>query len=165
MYVLEDIARIRPAQLAHEVEETMTLEVVWQLLETGRWASRQALKEASGVDDDTLNRIINFLSRWSFVDVRRTPEILVRRRSGAISPIATFALLKSLSQEPTNIHPKLAERVACRVCNGRRLSFIGENEVECDQCKETQWYIIERKSFGIRADSKPRQKREAVLDG
>ena len=143
----------------------MTLEVVWQLLETGRWASRQALKEASGVDDDTLNRIINFLNRWSFVDVRRSPEILVRRRPGAISPLATFALLKSLTQDQTNTHPKLAERVACRVCNGRSLSFIGGNEVECDQCKETQWYVIERKSFGIHADSNPLQKREAVVDG
>jgi len=143
----------------------MTLEVVWQLLETGRWASRQALKEATGVDDDTLNRIINFLSRWSFIDVRRTPEVLVRRRSGAISPVATFALLKSLSGNQTSNRPKLAERVSCRICNGRKLSFIGENEVQCDQCKETQWYIIERKSFGTHADSNRPQKREAIVDG
>jgi len=143
----------------------MTLEVVWQLLETGRWASRQALKEATGVDDDTLNRIINFLSRWSFIDVRRTPEVLVRRRSGAISPVATFALLKSLSGNQTINRPKLAERVSCRICNGRKLSFIGENEVQCDQCKETQWYIIERKSFGTHADFNRPKKREAIVDG
>jgi len=131
----------------------LTLEAVWQLLEVGTWASRQALKEACGVDDDTLDRIINFLSRWSFIDVQLSPEILIRRRSGVASPLETFDLLRSLTHEPTG--HKVAERVACRVCNGNRLTFVGENEVECGQCKEKQWYTIEVKRLSPSPSSSP----------
>jgi hypothetical protein len=125
----------------------VTLEAVWQLLENGRWESKQALREASGVDDDTINQIINFLSRWAFVDVQRSPEFLVRRRSGVISPMETFDFLRLITQHPSTTRAKIAERVACRVCNGRRLSLIGVNEVECGQCNEKQWYAIERRKF------------------
>jgi hypothetical protein len=128
-----------------EVRLAMPLEAVWQILENGKWESKQALREASGVDDDTLSRIINFLNRWNFVDIQRSPELLVRRRPEAISPVETFDLLRAITDSssiPTT-RPRLAERVACRVCNGRDLKFVGINEVECTGCHEKQWYAIE----------------------
>ena len=122
----------------------MMLQVVWQVLRDGDWASKQSLREASGVDDNTINRIISFLDRWDFVDVQRSPELLIRRKPGAISPEETFALLTEMvAASPLSKRPKLAERVACRICNGRELSFVGGNEVECDHCHEKQWYAIE----------------------
>ena len=128
-----------------EVRPRMTLETVWRILENGRWEPRAALKEASGVDDETLTNIINFLNRWNFVDIERSPEILVRRKPGAISPVETLQLLRQITDRaspPTPGH-RFAERVACRVCEGRNLSFIGINEVECNQCHEKQWYAVE----------------------
>jgi len=123
----------------------MTLEGVWEVLENGRWESKQALREASGVDDNTLSRIINFLDRWDFVEIQRTPDLLVRRRPGAISPVETFNLLRSINgglSVPSR-HRRLAERVACRVCGGRNLTLVNANEVECVRCHEKQWFALE----------------------
>jgi hypothetical protein len=130
----------------------MTLEAVWQILAKGRWESNQALEKASGVDDDTLTRIINFLDRWKFVDIRQSPELMVKRKAYALSPVETFDLLRAIANRssppiPTT-RPKIAERVACRACNGRALSFVGLNEVECNQCHEKQWHAIEAKEDG-----------------
>jgi len=122
----------------------MTLQAVWQALRDGGWASKQSLREASGVDDITINQIISFLDRWDFIDILQSPELLIRRKPGAISPQETFALLTEMATtSQLTKRPKLAERVACRLCNGRKLSFVGKNEVECNQCHEKQWYAIE----------------------
>ena len=122
----------------------MTLQAVWLALRDEGWVSKQSLREASGLDDNTLNRIINFLDRWDFVEVQRSPELLIRRKSGGISPQETFDLLIGMATaSPLTMRPKLAERVACRLCNGRELRFVGENEVVCNHCHEKQWYAIE----------------------
>ena len=119
----------------------LTLEVIWRILENGRWTSKQRLKEASDVDDDTIDRIITFLDRWHFIDIRRSAGLLVRRKPGTISPVQTFDLLRELTG---TMDPKLATRIACRVCDGRKLSLVGVNEVECEECHEKQWYAISK---------------------
>jgi hypothetical protein len=121
------------------------LESVWEVLQNGKWESKGALRRASGVDDDTLTQIINFLDRWEFVDTKRTPELFVRRKSGVISPIETLQILSSIRSE-TEISKKpkvVAERVACRRCGGLQLTSIGNNELECVMCQERQWYTLE----------------------
>jgi hypothetical protein len=124
----------------------LILESVWETLQNGKWESKVELKRASGADDDTLTQIINFLDRWQFIDMKRTPELLVRRKSGVISPIETLQILSSIgpetevSQKPPNV---IAERVACRRCGGRQLTPIEKNELECDMCHEKQWYTVE----------------------
>jgi len=125
----------------------MTLESVWAILENGEWESKQALREASGDDEDTLSRIINFLHRWNFVDIQNSPNLLVRRKPGTISPLETFDLLRAITNHPSpsSTRRKLAERVACRVCGERNLRFIGANEVECARCHEKQWFALETK--------------------
>jgi len=107
--------------------------------------SSQELMEAFGVDEDAIYPIIDFLNRWDFVEIQRSAELLVRRKLGTISPAETFNLLTSIARglAVSSTRPKLAERVACRVCNGQQLSFVGMNEVECNQCHEKQWYAIE----------------------
>lgn len=130
----------------------LTLESVWEILQNGEWESKVALERAAGVDDDTLTEIINFLDRWQFVDTKRTPELFVRRKSGAISPIETLQILTSIGPEPA-ISQKpnvIAERVACRTCGGRQLTSIGNNELECATCHDKQWYTLEgRESLGV----------------
>jgi hypothetical protein len=122
----------------------MNLESVWTVLENGSWESKQALGEASGLDEDELTRIIAFLDRWNFVDVQTSPEQLVRRRPGAVSPVETFQVLRAISAEPVpSTRHRLAERVACYACAGRDLSFVRRNMVECVRCHKKQWYAIE----------------------
>lgn len=123
----------------------MTLEGVWEVLENGRWESKEALGEASGVDENTLIRIINFLDRWDFVEIQRTPELLVRRRPGALSPVETFNLVRAVNGRLSvpSRHRRLAERVACCVCGERNLSQVSGNEVECSRCHEKQWFALE----------------------
>ena len=128
----------------------MTLEEVWQILEDGRWASKRTLKEACGLDEGTTDQIIKFLNRWAFIEVQSSPELRLRRRTGVISPLETFDLLSMINQNPSIMHHKIAERVACRVCSGTKLDFIGANEVECGQCNERQWDAIESRDVGIR---------------
>jgi hypothetical protein len=125
----------------------MTLESVWQSLEGGKWKSFAVLSQTCGADHDTLTRIINFLARWEFVDIKPSPELLVRRKPGSISPVETFKALSRLAEEsPTPAaHVRIAERVACRNCGSRELEFVGVNEVECNRCQEKQWYAIMRR--------------------
>ena len=121
------------------------LERVWRLLEDGEWGSKQTLSEASGLDYETLDPIIQFLTNWEFVDVERSPELLVRRRASVESPMEVAKTLQALAlseDEPSN-QRRVAERVACRVCGGRDLKFTDRNQVECTQCHETQWHTIQ----------------------
>jgi Zn finger protein HypA/HybF involved in hydrogenase expression len=123
----------------------MTLEGVWSVLEDGEWESKQALADGAGVDDDNLNRVIDFLDRWRFVEVQRTPELLVRRRPGSVSPLDTFQLLNTITnvESTQSVRRRIAERVACRTCGGRNLTLCDHNQVECAQCHDKQWYAIE----------------------
>jgi hypothetical protein len=125
----------------------MALRTVWGVLENGGWVCKEALSEATRVDDGMLSRIIHFLDRWDFVETRNT---LVRRKPGAISPVETLDLLRAFSGESKHpsvprTHHRLAERVACRVCGKEELNFIGQNEVECAECHEKQWFALERR--------------------
>ena len=139
----------RPAPNSPRYEATyptldVTFQNVWDLLENYQWRSKQTLSEASSVDIDTLDRLINFLDRWGFVEIRRTPELLVRRGPGAVSVVETFNLLCSINRGlPDSGRRRVAERVACRVCGGRNLSSVGENLVECMECHEKQWFAVE----------------------
>ena len=121
-----------------------SLKSVWHSLEGGKWKSEAALRQACGADDDTLTRIINFLARWQFVDIKPSPELLVRRKPGSISPLETFEILRRLASgsPPPTTRPRIAERVACRRCGSPELRFLGVNEVECTRCHEKQWYTI-----------------------
>jgi hypothetical protein len=122
----------------------MTLESVWQTLESGKWKSEATLREACGADDDTLTSIINFLTRWNFVDIKPSTELLVRRKPGSISPVETFEILRRLADDSSTpmTRPRIAERVTCRACGSPELGFVGVNEVECNRCHERQWYAV-----------------------
>jgi hypothetical protein len=122
----------------------LTLESIWQSLEDGEWKSKAALKQVSGADELTLSRIIDLLKRWSFVDIIPSPELLVRRKPGSISPLEILETLHRLEDQtlPTTIRPRVAERVACRICGSRELNPVGVNQVECNHCHERQWYIL-----------------------
>ncbi len=141
----------------------MFLEAVWSVLPEGKWESAKALEEASGLDEGTLKRIVDFLVRWDFVESRQFPELQVRRKAGTISPVEVVSLLRSVATgQPGLLIPtggvRLAERVACRACGGRTLSFLGENEVECAGCHEKQWYALEitdRKTLTKHASAAP----------
>jgi len=109
------------------------------------------LEEASGLDEGTLKRVVDFLVRWEFVESKHFPELQIRRKAGTISPVEVVSLLRSVTtSQPELLIPggrgRLAERVACSACGGRSLRVIGENEVECNRCSERQWYTIERRS-------------------
>jgi hypothetical protein len=148
----------------------LTLESVWGILESGQWESKDALKKASGVDDDTLTGIIDFLDRWQFIETKRTPELLVRRKSGVISPVETLQILRSINSETTETTSQkpntIAERVACRRCGRRQLTSIGNNEVECVTCHEKQWYRLEGcESLGTTEPEIAARQAELVLKG
>ena len=119
-----------------------SLETVWDKLKENEWESRTELAAACGEDTASLTRIISFLDRWGFVDVEDWPELRVKRKSNAISPMETFQLFRELV--PTNFERVIAERIACRSCGGRKLRFIQRNQVECATCKEKQWYTVGR---------------------
>jgi ribosomal protein S27E len=130
--------------------ESMVLERVWDILRNDLWENDRQLMKASGLDDATLGRVINFLDRWGFVETRRTPNLLVRRKPGVISPVETINLLRSIKNNMVaSTRDRVAERVACRVCGCRDLSIVGINEVECTRCHEKQWRTIERMQASI----------------
>jgi len=123
-------------------------DVVWSALCENEWLSSRELKAASGADDKALASILDFLVRWNFAEVRRSPGLHVRRRSGAISPTEVVGLLRTIN-ETSQIEItkrkrpfRFAERVACRTCGNACLRPVGENEVECARCHERQWYTI-----------------------
>jgi hypothetical protein len=126
----------------------MFLEVVWSALPEGRWESARTLEETSGVDEGTLRRVVEFLVRWDFAEVQRSPELRVKRKTGVISPVEVLGLLRSVTASKTGLRMsngrvRLAERVSCRICAGRRFRGVGKNQVECLRCHETQWYAID----------------------
>ena len=145
--------------IRNEAVNGVFLEVVWSALCENEWLSSSELKAASGADDNTLIHIVDFLVRWNFAEVRRSPSLHVRRRSGAISPTEVVGLLRTIDQTSQAIVAnhrqslRLAERVACRTCGSAGLRLVGENEVECARCRERQWYTIVipgSKRFGFR---------------
>jgi len=131
----------------------LTLEGVWEVLRDGRWESEAELGVASGVDENTLISMINFLDRWNFIEVRRDPELQVRRRPSAISPVEVIQLLHSIANEPAAPRKvqTIAERVACRSCGARQLKLTGQNEVKCIRCQQRQWYKLERRNRSLNA--------------
>lgn len=122
----------------------MTLEEVWKVLGNGQWESTRTLSWASGLDDARIGRIINFLDRWDFAETRNAPDLQVRQKPGATSPVEVISQLRAIANQ-SQLHRrlKLAERVACRECGERKFNFLGNNQVECVRCHEKQWYSIE----------------------
>jgi hypothetical protein len=136
--------------MRNETVNRVFLEVVWSALCEDQWLSVNELKAVSGADENTLMRIVDFLSRWNFVEVRRSPSIHVKRITGAISPAEVVGLLRAVSEtseKATVAIPKrclrMAERVACQLCGAKGFHVVGENEVECTTCHEEQWYAID----------------------
>lgn len=145
------------------------LEVVWSALSERRWQSPDELKAALGVDESTLMRIVDFLVRWGFAEVRRFPSLDVRRKSGAASPTDVVDLLRAVKESPqaatiSKRGFRLAERVACRACGGRSLREIGENEVECTTCHERQWFAVEFGKERAEVSGAPRARRSSLLE-
>jgi hypothetical protein len=127
----------------------MLVKDVWAVLTEEKWQSLQALRNMSGLDSDSLTRVVNFLVRWNLAECRQLQELHIRRRSGAISPMEIVALLHALTQDSRVKASSgqvgiLAERVACRNCGGRELIRLGGNKVECTHCGEQQWLAIEK---------------------
>ena len=110
----------------------MLLEHVWAALEQGEWKSETRLRDVSGVDADSLTLIIEFLARWDFIETRRSPDLLVRRKPSAISPMETFEQLHSIAtQKPAGLrfsseHRELAEPAYFRTCAERSFRSVGE---------------------------------------
>jgi ribosomal protein L37E len=134
----------------NETVNKMFLEAIWSALSDDQWLSVNELRAVSGADENTLTRIVDFLSRWNFVEVRRSPSLHVKRRNGVMSPTEVVGLLRVVSdpsETGTATMPKrgnrLAERVACQLCGGRSFHVVGENVVECATCHEEQWYAID----------------------
>jgi hypothetical protein len=134
----------------NETVNRMFLEAIWSALSDDQWLSVNELRAVSGADENTLTRIVDFLSRWNFVEVRRSPSLHVKRRIGVMSPAEVVGLLRAVgdhSETETVTMPKrgmrLAERIACQLCGGRSFHVVGENEVECTTCHEEQWYAID----------------------
>jgi hypothetical protein len=127
-------------------EKRMFLETIWAALREQEWASAEAVAKSSGVDEATLRRIVNFLQRWDFVETTRFPELRIRRKIGALSPVEVISLLRTVgtNRPPQSRGVGLVERVACRICGSHDLSFVAENEVECERCHERQWFAIEK---------------------
>ena len=114
----------------------MPVEDVWAALTEGKWQSFQPLRNISGLDEDSLTRVVNFPVRWNFAESCRLRELRVRRKPGTISPPEIVALLHTLTQDRrvktlSGQVGILAERVACRVCGGQDFTRLGENQVEC----------------------------------
>jgi len=127
----------------------MFLESVWSAIPELEWESQETLKQTSGLDEGTLKQTVEFLARWEFVEIRQYPDVQIRRKPGALSPVQTVTLLRSID-EPKSPEPsdgvRIATRIACRVCGCRNLTLTGHNEVECETCHEKQWFSLDRKT-------------------
>lgn len=144
MEPLDEISDTQQGRVCLEGSEFMILEGVWEVLRDEQWESERQLREASGVDDLKLRRIICFLERWDFAEIRMAPDLQVRCKPGVVSPVAVIRMLRSMIYESSL--PgwlRLAERVACRACGERKFNFLGGNQVECTRCHDQQWYAIE----------------------
>jgi len=138
------------------------LDALWKTLENGKWKTLAALKEATGVDSRVIDATVSFLSRWDFIEIERSPELQIRRKPDTISPTETLNLLQELAHEPTTqtLEHTLAERVACRVCNGHNLLPAGRNLVECEGCHEKQWATLEGPRGELGAEAEIDSKRD-----
>jgi hypothetical protein len=130
----------------------LLLELVWSVLPEGKWESTQTLSDACGLNEDTIKRVVNFLLHWNFAEARIFPDLRVRRRTGAMDPVATVKILHSLAlienePTPTQAIHVLAERMTCRVCASRSFRQVGDNEVECTTCRERQWLTLNKASL------------------
>jgi len=130
-------------------DESMPVEDVWAALTEEKWQSFRALRNISGLDEDSLTRVVNFLVRWNFAESCRLRELHIRRKPGTISPPEIVALLHTLTQDRrvktlSGQVGILAERVACRICGGQAFIPLGGNQVECSHCGERQWYAIDK---------------------
>jgi hypothetical protein len=126
----------------------MSIHAVWEAIPESEWATPDKIRKTSGLDEDRLNRILNFLIHWKFAETRNDPELHIRRRHGAMSPENVIGILQTMVNEDTVVRQprtptNLAERVACQACGGHGFNFIEQNLVECTQCRERQWYAIE----------------------
>jgi hypothetical protein len=141
--------------LRNQAVKKLFLDGVWSALSEDRWLSASELKAVCGADENTLTRVVEFLARWDFAEVRRSPSLQVRRKPGVISPMDVVQVLQAAQENPqvkpsaANAVFRLAERVACRACAGTSLRAVGGNEVECTTCGERQWFAIKmNRGFG-----------------
>jgi len=116
------------------------------------------LKEATGTDDATFTRVINFLTSWDFIESRTFPEFQLRRKQGAIDPLKTVEQLREITANRpplivTGGRRRIAERLACGICGGKSLSYVGGNVVECNRCHERQWYTIDLGQSSFSSDA------------
>lgn len=143
----------------------MLLETVWSAIPELEWQTPEGLEKTSGLDEGTLKRAVDFLVRWEFVEVKTYPELQVRRKPGAVSPIEIANLLRSVSETETatqNGRVRVATRVACRTCASRTLSLSGPNEVQCANCHEKQWHAIEIDKRTMKLEET--KKRQGILE-
>ncbi len=126
----------------------MTLDTIWAAIPERRWEFAEALNKTLGVDEQTFRRVVNFLVRWDFIEIEQSPELRIRKKAGALSPIEVVNLLSLVNsakpRSKRNRRTRLAERVACRACGSLNLTHLAENEVECAKCHERQWFTIEK---------------------
>jgi hypothetical protein len=125
----------------------VSVENVWAALPDHGWVSCEALRESSGLDKETLSRIIGFLVKYDFIEAQDSAGLYVKRKTGRTSPMVVINLLQSLSSSPTTQEPSkraeiVAERVACARCGSKCLKPRSENELECQSCHQRQWRFI-----------------------
>jgi hypothetical protein len=126
------------------------LDAVWSALDAHKWKTIGALRTVSDADDKLLIRLVDFLKRWEFVETRVAfgYEPGIRRRAGAIPPLASLQLLRAAATskpQATSTRRRLAERVMCKRCRNKSFLHVSRNEVECAQCHEKQWFTIDHR--------------------
>ena len=73
---------------------SLFFERVWDALLEDGWRSMEEIWMISGVNEPTLNGLLDFLVEWGFVEARSKPRLAVRRRGGAISPMSAAWVLR-----------------------------------------------------------------------
>jgi hypothetical protein len=131
-------------------DDSMLVEHVWAALSEKRRQSCQALRSTLRLGEDSLDRVVDFFARSNLVDSSRHSKLRERRKPVAISPLhmvgLAWVLAMHVAKAPSARGRILAERVICHSCGGRDLILTGGNEVQCTQCAERQWLVIERLS-------------------